>query len=132
MSDDIFNSFAEGMAELNTELTSAFMKDGWRCFLLKRAGQSSQFEVVQELISGVYIKFSEYRSQMLFRYATTDDAFSDKVFQTSDIAFGVPNNDDEIEVFTIEDGSRDIISPNASNPFWKLYGTKVTEERFTV
>lgn len=120
------------MIQLNDSLRRAFLPTGSRCFLLKRVQSSgTRFIVVQELTSGWFIEFNEYRGQFKLLYATLDTAAGDKIAQTSFIAYGVPDADDQLEVFSIDPSRRDVIPPVGTNSQWKVYVDK-TNERFTL
>lgn len=120
------------MAELNSALVAAFLPSGSRCFLLKRGINSGSLSSVAELTSGWFVEFSEYRGQFKLLYATTDPQFADTIAQTSFIAYGVPDSDNEMDVFQIDDAQRDIVPPAGTNPNWKVYVGKVPNERFTI
>lgn len=132
MSDAIKAQMINGMSQLNDALSDVFLPDGRKCFLLKREGQTQRFAVVQELTASYYVKWNSYREQMLFRVATIDAGFSDIVAQTHAIGYGVPNIDGMIDVYAISPDQRDRVPPDGSNPFWKLYGIRKPEQRFTI
>ncbi len=135
MSDQIFEEKSQGLAEKNDALRDAFERDGARLFLLKRGGQTSQFSVIAEITSGWQAKFNLFRMQMTFKFAGTEDAFADQISQTSWIAYGVPveNPTDtfKMETFSIDADRRDVIAPNGSSVYWKVFAAK-TNELFTI
>jgi hypothetical protein len=120
----------------NDALRAAFAKDGTRAFMLKRGGQTSQFAVVSELTAGWYAKFNTYRGQMVFKVATTSDAMDDLMSQTSYIAYGVPVEAEtdvfKLDVYSIAPDRVDVVPPNGSSVYWKVFATKVANERFTI
>jgi hypothetical protein len=132
MSTAIFQQISQGMAQLNDGLRGAFDRDGVRCFLLKKEGQTQRYVVVQELTSGYYVRFSEYRQQMQFRIANDDSGITDAIAQSSAIGYGVPNGDGKIDIYPVSPELRDRVPPNGSSPFWKLYGDRKAEIRFTI
>ncbi len=132
MSDTIFEAKANGLAQKNDALRIALGRDNVRMFLLKRDGQTKAFVSIAEVTVGWQVKFNEYRGQMAFRVATIDDDFADDIAQASYIGYGVPDDDDEIEVFSIDPDRRDVIAPTGSSVYWKVYAAKVANERFTV
>lgn len=103
---------------------------GARLFLLKRGVESSRFVIVEEITSGFWSRWSEYRQASVFQWASNDD-WTDKVATSSHIGYGVPESN-EIEVFEIAPESRDRTDPNGANLIWKLYGIKILNERFTI
>src|SRR5690606_33910841 len=105
--------------------------DGVRCFLLKRAGETSKFTSIIELTTGFYADWSEYRQAMRFTYATTADV-TNAVATVTHIGYGVADGDGTLDVYTIEDPSRDIVSPSNGDWFWKFYANKTRNERFTI
>lgn len=131
MSNFIRNQKIQGMRLKNTALTAAFEDDAARCFLLKRSTDSSKLTAVEELTEGWQTRFNEYRGQMALSVATLDAGFADLIAQASFFAYGVPDADGDLEVFSIDPDRRDVIAPNGTSPFWKVYGTKAPEERFT-
>lgn len=102
-----------------------------RCFLLRPGGETSSLAVITELTSGFWVRWSEFRQQTQFRYASTEDMV-DKFARTTHIAYGVPDSSAKIEVYVIEEPNRDIVAPTASSPFWKAYANKERSLRFTI
>lgn len=107
-----------------------FVGDDARCFLLKRAGQRSSFVVVSEITSGWFYQFSEFRGQMKLTVATSDPQMSDQMAQTSYIALGRPAADGSIDLYSINPEGQDVVPPDGTSPFWKVYLTKETSERY--
>ncbi len=103
------------------------MAEGSRCFLLKRAGETSKFKSVAELTSGWVIEFNEYRAQFTLYYADTLGTFKDLIGQTSFIAFGEGAS---LAVYSIDPDRRDVIEPTVENAMWKVYVTRVATERY--
>lgn len=120
-----------GMNKLNTALQSNLGVDGVRCFLLKQAGETSKFTSILELTDGFYADWSEFRQAMRFSYATDADV-DDETAAVSHIGYGVPDGENRLEVFAIDDPARDIIPPSNGDWFWKFYATKVRNERYTI
>jgi hypothetical protein len=119
-------------SEAQDAIRSVFMPDGARCFLLKRKGQTKAFDGFFEITTGWNVKWNEYRLQMGFKFATTDAEFADKIAQASHIGFGVPDADDEIDVFAINPDRKDVIPPDGKSSYWKVYADRSAEERYTV
>lgn len=107
------------------------LPDSVRCFLLKRAGETSQFTPVKELISGYFVEWSGFREQMQFTLADDTYSYNNDVAQTSHIGYGVPNAG-KIDVYVISNDTRDRVQPDVNSPFWKLYGTRVPSLRYTI
>ena len=131
MSTRINNAAMGGMNKLNTALQTHLGVDGTRCFLLKRAGETSRFTSIIELTNGFYADWSEYRQAMRFSYATTTD-INNAAAQVTHIGYGVPDSDSRLEVYAIDDPTRDIVAPSNGDWFWKFYAVKVRTERFTI
>jgi len=129
----VFAAKADGMAIKNDALRDAFALDGTRCFLLKRAGQTKAFSLIgSELTSGFLVQFDENRSESgLFQYASSQ-AFEDTWAQSTHVAYGVPDDDDLIEVFEFVEGEKDTINPDGFSPFWSGRIRKVENERYEV
>lgn len=132
MSDAIYMELAGGMNTLNTELTKAFARDGIRCFLLKRAQSSGNFSVVAEVQDGFFSEWSNYREATVFSFATTDDTFADSFSQATHIGYGVPDSQNEVEVFVFVADQIDKVVPDGTSPFYKGFARKDGKERFTV
>lgn len=120
------------MTTLNDALRLAFLPNGSRCFLLKRGKDSGKKFESFELVSGWMVEFSEFRTQFKLLYSTNDAAFNDEIYTSSFIAYGVPDADGEIEMFSINPDKRDIIPPTGTNSQWKVYVDKSPGERFKV
>lgn len=132
MSTAIFEAKAGGMAIKNDALRDAFYIDGTRLFLLKKEGQTQRFTLVAEITTGWYCKWNEFRERMTFRLASTSSGLADQIAQTSYIGYGVPNASEQVDVFSISFEQRDRVPPNASSVYWKLYGVRQKELRYTV
>lgn len=113
-------------------LRETFLDENARCFLIKRAGETSRFTIVLELASGWYFRWNEYRQAMRLAYATRSEAFADFAAQTSYFAYGVPDADGVIDVYKTDDDQRDKVPPNGANPYWKFYLLREAGERFIV
>jgi hypothetical protein len=118
------------MATAFDKMRKVFVGPTSRCFLLKRAGQTSSFAKVGEVASGWFYKFDEYRGQVKLAIATTSDDFSDLMAQTSYVAMGVPAGDGSFDVYSIDPSRRDIVPPDGTSPFWKVFITKEPIERY--
>lgn len=104
--------------------------DGTRVFLLKRLLNSSFFEPIGEIKNYYSVKFNSYREQMQFEFATENTTFNDFFAQTSHIGYGVPDMQNEIDIFSIQ--ARDKIPPNGTSPTYKCFGVRADNERFQV
>lgn len=135
MSDIIFNQIAGGLITLNDSLRAAFQPNGVRCFLIKDgrgSGEGKRWTIVKELTGGWLIEFSEYRGQFKLLYATLDAGFNDEIAQSSYLAYGVPNNSGDIDVFFRDPERCDTIPPTGANAQWKVYYERSPEARFIV
>ena len=125
-------------ASVITKAAGAFNKvrdkfmPGERCFLLKYAEHSGRFTVITELTDSFWIRYSSYRGQFVFQYATNDETFNDDFAQTTHIAIGVPDSDDQLEVFALDPERKDVLKPSASNLIWKAFVDKEANKRFTI
>lgn len=135
MSDEVFSLKAQAFAAKQDALRDIFGLDGNRVFLLKRDGQSgTKYTSLGELTSGVRIQFDNNRAESgLFRYAVADiDSFRDTWAETSHVAYGVPNDDDEIEVYAFADGEKDRIDPDVSSVYFAGRIVRQPKERYTI
>ena len=105
--------------------------DGGRIFLLKHTPDKSAFTVIIEITSGWFVAYNKYREQTGFQFATTEASFADYFAAHSHVGYGVPNSDDEIDVFEIKE-ERDKIPPTSSQPSWKCFGVRAGSERFLI
>lgn len=106
---------------------------GSRMFLLKRASHSKEFEVVHEITIPFWSRWSSFREQTVFMWADDAVEWMDRVAETSHVGYGEPEGDDqEIDVYLITPDARDRVMPNAANLMWKLYGSRLADERFAI
>jgi len=132
MSTQTYNKISDAMTKVNDTLRSVFYRDGTRCFLLRRSGETSAFTAVIELVDGYFVDWNEYREQSSLSIADRNTSgLSDKIAQASHFAFGVPVGS-KIDVFKISSDARDRIKPDGLDPFWKLYGVREINLRYTV
>ncbi len=103
-----------------------------RLFLLKRGEHTSEFTEITEVTESWFVNYNDYREQMQFEIATTDADFLDYAAQASFIGYGVPDDDEKIEVYVIPDDARDKVPPTGPSPTWKLFGVREANERYTV
>lgn len=108
------------------------MAPGNRCFLLKRGIETKGFSSIMELTAGWKLRFSEFRGQPVLDYADTAGTFADKIAQASFIACGIPDEDDKIDIYSIDPDRRDVVPPTVTNIFWKVYMVRMPEERYEV
>lgn len=127
LKDEIIDEVADVFDELREDVMP-----GVRFFLLKREGQTKRLAEIVEITSGGWVRWNEIREQMQFVIADNSEIIKDFVAQTTFTGYGVPNTDDEVDVFVISDDQRDRIAPTATSPFWKLFGTREPSERFTL
>lgn len=128
----IENDIISAMGSAQDALREVFLPATTRCFLLKRKPHSENFVAVLELTSGWFIKWNEYRGQLVLMIASTISGIADSIAQTSFFAYGVPDSQSQLEVFGIDPDRRDVVSPVGNSPFWKLYGAKDARERYTL
>ena len=105
---------------------------GYRMFLLKPGGKTQRFAIVFEIPNGFWSRWSTFREQTVFQWADTATEWMDRVAVTSHVGFGAPDADDQIDLYEISSDQRDRVVPSGGNLLWKLYGTRVTRERFTI
>lgn len=121
----------EAQIEKFDALREIFESEDVRCFLIKSAGNSN-YTIVAELTGGWYQRWNEFRQQTRLACATLDASFADFAAQSSFFAYGVPDAENALDVFEIEDEQRDKVAPNGANPYWKFYGLRKPNERFTI
>jgi hypothetical protein len=129
MSDRLFNQFARGMARLNTALNATFGRDGARCFLLKREPKSKTFDLIDELVSGYRIEYSDLREEIFFYYATESD-IADEWSQVTHIGYGVPTDADQVFVYQIQPNQKERTTPDVNSHEWKCFAVRLPNERY--
>jgi hypothetical protein len=127
-------SIIAAMVRVNSALAPVLLPEGSRCFLLKRGENTSVFSLVgSELTEGWFIDFDENRSESgLFSYATTDEDFRDDWAQVTHVAYGVPDDDDEIEIYAFAENEKDTIDPTGTSPFFSGRIVKEANERYEI
>lgn len=103
-----------------------------RMFLLRRAGETSRFTIVAEVLTGYWSRWSEYRQASVFMWASNTPEWNDRVATATHIGFGVPNENGQIDVFEIQETSNDQTPPSGGNLIWKAYGQRMPEQRFII
>jgi hypothetical protein len=131
MSTAIYQAMAAGMNELNTALTDAFALDGTKCYLLKRAQDSDDWEET-EITSGFFWD----RDSDEFSFATTSPTFRKTFRESTHIAYGVEKFDESdqsigYEVFEMQDEQKDYTNADAGSPFYVVTGLLMIKEMFT-
>jgi hypothetical protein len=104
----------QGITEAFDALRSEFFPDA-TLELLKVSAGSNTFEVVEEIDSGWFLKYSEYRQNFKLEIATTDESFRDTIAKVSDVRI---NGD----VYNVAQGDR--VPPNGASLTWTLYCTR--------
>ena len=77
------------------------------------------------------MEFNNFREQFEFRFATGDADFHNAFIGCSFIGYGTPDGDSQIDVFGIEDQSRDKIPPTGTSPEYRAFAVRIPHERFT-
>lgn len=88
-----------------------FFEENSTCYLIKRDGDAHDFSVVQKIISGWYLEYSDLRGQFELLIATDQSNFGSQIAFSDAVAV----ND---EVYEIAQG--DSLPPNGNNLIWKL------------
>jgi hypothetical protein len=126
------------MEDITSEVADAFadvrdlFPDDVRIFLLKRAGQTERLTVVREVTEAWFVNYNNYREQMQFEIATNDADMPNDAAQTSYIGYGVPNDANQVDLYAIQDASRDKVPPVGPSATWKFFGLRQPEKRFTI
>lgn len=125
--DEVIEDAAEAFDEVAADLL-----EGSRFFLLRRAGETSQFSVIYEVMGSFWSRWDPNREQSLFMWASASAEWPDRVAQMSHVGFGVPDGEGKIDVFVINPDQRDRIGPSGGSVLWKLFGSREPSLRFTV
>ena len=125
--------------DLTAKAAGAFRKvrkyfpAGTRFFLLKRGGQTERFTVQRDVTDEPwYVGYNNYREQQQFEIAVNDSTMADDAALTSYVAWGVPDADNKMDLYAINDSARDKVVPTGPSPTWKLFGVREPSERFTI
>jgi hypothetical protein len=129
MSDKRFIKLAKKVARVNTKVTKKFARDNARCFLLKRAPKSKEFTDLAELTEGFRVEYGELREDILLFYSTTDD-MSDIWAQLTHIAYGVPDDKNQLFVYEIEPEQKERTLPDVISIDWKAFATRTPNDRY--
>lgn len=133
MSDAVYKQIQKAMSQKNTALTGVYGRNRQRLFLLKAAGNTKKLINVFEVTKGFLVIYDKYREQMFFNVAIADESgFMNFLAQTSYLGFGVPDTDNNIEVYAISFDARDRVAPNAKDVFWSLFATRKPEIRYKI
>lgn len=131
MSDVIVNQIINATAIRFDALRGAFLKDDAACYLIKRDGQTSNFELVLEVPSAWFVTFERYRFSTrtifdLFEFARTDDEFKDAIGEASHIAL-------RSKVYAIDPNQRstDVLEGEGFDPWWFVYANLDKDLTFT-
>ena len=124
MSTAIYEAMANGMNQLNTALTAAFMPDDTKCYLLKRGEHSAEWDAT-EIENG----FNVDPDTGEFSVATTDESFADAFALSTHIAYGAG---DSLMVYEFEDESKTTTPHDAWNPFYLATISREPVERYEV
>lgn len=125
MSDAIFEAKCGGLSLKNDALRDAFALDGVRCFLLKRGENKSLFTKIVEITAGFRVKDG------VFTWADTEiEDVRDDWTAATHIAYGVPNEDDEIEVYGMEE--KTTVDPDGSDVYWRCDLDRLENERYEI
>lgn len=111
---------------------SVKLETGSRLFILKRDVFSKRFVVVAEIVSGWIAKSTDYRNEKEFEIAITNTSFNDLISQGSYLGYGVPDTDNQIDIYQISTEQRDETKEDGFRPTWKNFAVRDGKERFTL
>lgn len=125
------------MKTLNTELKKAFLKDDVVCYLIKSKSFSGNNIPVTQVMDGWFVERdkmnqAEYREESQFSFAGQSDSFADELVQTSYIAYGVPDSNNQVDVYEISPDAKTKTNPDGASPFWKVFARRDPKLRFTI
>lgn len=101
---------------------------GVRLFLLKRAGQTEKFAVVREITGGWFASFDkQFREELKVSVATLDANFEDEIANSTFLGYGSTSL---LDVYQF--GKKDAVQPVATSPSWKIFATRLENERFAL
>lgn len=108
----------------------------FRIFFLKRAGETSKFSVVREVLlgEGADVGYSDWRQQLVLSVYTLDTSFPDDAAQTSywacGVGYGAGNK--KFNVYAVDPQRRDVVEPTVNNAAWKFFLTREPRESFVL
>lgn len=105
---------------------------GFRIFLLERGIETKGFSEIVELTEGFTFEYDGYRQLMVLEYATLDPDFDDQIARCSYIAAGVPDGDDQVDIYEIDPSRRDVVPPTTDDPSWKIFLLRIPHERYEI
>lgn len=106
---------------------------GCEVYLLRRGSNTSDFEIVRHITRGRWARFSSYRGMMVLSVSSLDEiCLPDEIALASFFAFGKPDDNDRIDVYSISPEARDETLTNAQSYAWRLMGVRQAGERFRI
>ena len=120
------------MVSTQAQIFNDLRSGSQQCFLIKRQGQTKRFSIVLELETGWFVSWDKFREALALRVATADSSFSDKLAQSSFLAYGTPDADGSLDVYEISPDQRDKVPPTETSPCWRVFVQRDEKERFTV
>lgn len=103
-----------------------------RCFLLKKATESSRLIALLEVTRGHRGKYNDFRQAQRVELGLDYEGLSDTIAAASHFAYGAADLSNSFDVFVIDPDRRDVIPPDGDNPSWKIYGVRDAKVRYSL
>jgi hypothetical protein len=124
------SEYIQAMVVKNDSLRNAFARNKTRCFLLKRGTQRQIFVELLELKAGYVVKHGQRRNAIYLSHITENN-MSDIWTESSFIAYGIPDSDNEMVVYEIQPRKEKVL-PDVRSHEWKVLAIKVENERYSL
>ena len=140
MSDKVYNSLSRSFGRVNDALRRVFQRDRAVCYLLRRDQYTGGFDQLKELTSAYFVEYGLSRSasaevlrEDIFLDCTdTDDDFLDAWANSSHVAYGVPDAQNEVYIYEMSPDQKDQTTADGLAPTYKAFCTRLANERYKV
>lgn len=140
MSDKVYNSLSRSFGRVNDALRRVFQRDNAVLVLLKRDQYTGRFDKVRELVSGYFVEYGASRSasaevlreDIFIDVADIDEDFQDDWAQSTHVAYGIPDCNNEVFVYEFTEDQKDRTNPDGLAPTYKAFLTRIQNLRHKV
>lgn len=140
MSDKVYNSLSRSFGRVNDALRRVFQRDNAVLVLLRRDQYTGNLDKVRELVSGYFVEYGisrggsaeSLREDIFIDVADIDEDFQDDWAQSTHVAYGMPDCNNEVYVYEFSADQKDETEPDGLAPTYKAFLTRVANLRHKV
>jgi hypothetical protein len=140
MSDKVYRSLSRSFGKVNDALRRVFQRDDAVLVLLRRDQYTGNFEKVREVVSGYFVEYGIGRSasaevlreDIFIDVAEMDVDFQDDWAQSTHVAYGIPDCNNEVHVYEFSAEQKDGTDPDGLAPTYKAFLTRIQNLRHKV